>query len=195
MIPVIIYLGIGLLVFFFILFTNVVNPAIEEDDLNMIIVSWICQFLLCLIIWPVVLSMIFIIIKAFQSKKMHKYITGFGLVKIVEVYDATTEPVLFLAKSKKGDLFLGFLVEDNEDIKQCWYLPLSKHRLSLLKEGEIEIKEALLHPESEKLLSVLRDKVTKNEYNEWIHYNDLPYHFVSRMCITLNKGGHNAISS
>lgn len=170
---VVIYSSIGLLVFLFLLFTNVVNPSIEEDSLNMVIVSWLCLFILCLVLWPIIVSMMGLILKALREKKEHKYISGFGLLNIVEVFDYYDEPVIFLAKGKKGDLFLGLLSDNQEDFKQHLYLPMSKHRLQLLKEGEIDIFTAFVESENGKVLSVLRDKTTKNEYNEWISCEDI----------------------
>lgn len=192
MIPYIVYLGIGLLIFVFVLFTNMINPNIEDDDFNMLVVSWICIFLLSVILWPIIAVMVFFIFKAKQEKILHKYISGYGLIKITEIFENHNEPIMFSAKSKQGDLFIGILVEDNEDIKQYWYLPLSKHRLGLLKEGKMDLRDAILHSEGEKILSVLRDKVTKNEYNEWVHYNDLPASVLCRMGVVylgkINKG-------
>jgi hypothetical protein len=172
MIWLLIYLGIGLLVFFFLLYASIGIPT-EEENPNMIVVSWICLFLLCTLLWPVILSMISIIFKALHQKKMHKYITGFGLLTIVEVFEQEKEPVLFLASSKKGDLFLGLLIDDTEDFRQHIYVPVSKHRMQMLRDGEIDVLTALQKSESCSIFSVIRDKTTKNEYNEWVNIKEI----------------------
>jgi hypothetical protein len=102
-----------------------------------------------------------------------------GNLKIVEVYDYFDVPCLFTCINNSGQQFLAIWIDEMEDSNLWLYLPVSSHRIKLLKNREIDLRHAFLTAEDNYVFKV---KVYKSEpevsithiISSEINENDLP---------------------
>lgn len=81
-----------------------------------------------------------------------------GPIDIVEVYVEHDEPLLYLAKNSRGEMFLSVLAEDLDE-EQVWYFaPMSKRRTEDVRAGLIDLHDAFARAEHGMIVALHRPR-------------------------------------
>ncbi|MDP2314281.1 MAG: hypothetical protein Q8P41_15370 [Pseudomonadota bacterium] len=81
-----------------------------------------------------------------------------GAIEVVEVYVEHEEPLLYLAKNTRGELFIAVLVEDGDE-EQVWHFaPVSKRRIEDVRAGLIDLRDAFVRVEHGMVIALHRER-------------------------------------
>ena len=80
--------------------------------------------------------------------------TFLGNLGYFEIYEYHDKPCLFSCQNKAGHTFLALSVDETEDFDRWLYAPISLERLSRIKSGDIDLRNAFTQTEDNFVLDV-----------------------------------------
>lgn len=81
-----------------------------------------------------------------------------GLMEIVEVYVEHEEPLLYLAKNSRGEIFLCVLAEDLDEEHVWFFAPMSKRRTEDVRAGLVDLHDAFARVEHGMIVALHRPR-------------------------------------
>lgn len=102
--------------------------------------------------------------------------TILGTLKILEIYEFYTMPVLFACQNRSGQLYIAVWVDETTDVNVWLYTPLSPERFMALRQAKVDLHTAFVQPEDIFVFKVTVSKHSPRSASaEAIHIENLDH--------------------